>query len=470
MTKTLITFILIVLTGTAFASKPDSLKIGIFGTVKIYKPASEPKQVVLFISGDGGWNLGVVDMAIALAGMDAMVVGIDITQYYKNLQKTSSECYYPASDFENLSKTIQGKYKFRAYINPVIFGYSSGATLAYGILAQSPAHTFKGVIALGFCPDIELKKSLCTGLGLKSHVLKEGKSYYLEACTTLQEPFFVLQGLVDKVCDFKSTNDFLSKVPNSHLVSLPEVGHGFSVQKNWMPQMKDAFTKIISLDNSNVPIPATAENRTDLIDLSGLPYHIVNARTDSTKAMMFFISGDGGFTSFDQSICNEFANKGYPVIGLDALKYFWGKRDASDVVRDVQKLLTYYRNYWHKSELIFVGYSFGADAIPVIVNRLNQEFKYQTRLIGLLSPTSSADLEIHVGDMLSIRGKAGQFDNATELNNITFARTVCLYGDDEKQEVKSKISNPKVEFVTVKGGHHFNSDFRKIAELILQKE
>lgn len=470
MTKSILTLILIFLTGTAFAAKPDSLKVGIFGTVKIYKPASEPKQVVLFISGDGGWNLGVVDMAIAFAGMDAMVVGIDITQYYKNLQKTTSECYYPASDFENLSKTVQGKYKFKDYINPVIIGYSSGATLAYGILAQSPAHTFKGAISLGFCPDIEIKKSLCAGSGLKSHVLQEGKSFYLEACSTLQEPFYVLQGELDKVCDFNSTRNYLKQIPNSFLISLPSVGHGFSVQKNWMPQMKDAFNKIISSDNSVLPVPSTVENRSDLIDLSGLPYHIINSRNDSTKAMMFFISGDGGFTSFDQSICNEFASKGYPVIGLDALKYFWGKRETSDVVRDVQKLLTYYRNYWHKSEYIFVGYSFGADAIPVIVNRLNQEFKSQTRLVGLLSPTTSADLEIHVGDMLSIRAKPGEYDNATELNNITFARTVCLYGDDEKQEVKSRISNPKVEFVTVKGGHHFSSDFKKIAELILQKQ
>lgn len=102
MMKTFLTIILISIFGSAIASKPDSLRVGLFGQVKIYKPAAEPKQVILFISGDGGWNLGVVDMAIAFTGMNAMVVGIDITRYYKNLQKTVSECYYPASDFENL--------------------------------------------------------------------------------------------------------------------------------------------------------------------------------------------------------------------------------------------------------------------------------------------------------------------------------------------------------------------------------
>lgn len=458
---------LIFLTGSAIASKPDSLNYGLFGQVKIYKPVSEPKQVILFISGDGGWNLGVVDMAIAFEGMDAMVVGIDITTYFRNLQKTVSECYYPASDFENLSKTIQEKYKFTEYINPVIVGYSSGATLAYGILAQAPAHTFKGAISLGFCPDIEINRTLCAGSGLKSHVLKEGKSFYLEACSTLEEPFYVLQGIVDKVCDFKSTSDYLKQVPNSFLVSLPNVGHGFAVQRNWMPQMKDAFTKIIA---SKTKVAEAGVNRPDLIDISGLPYHIVSAKDDTTKGMMFFISGDGGFTSFDQSICDEFAKRGYPVVGFDALKYFWGRKAADVVVADVQKLLNYYKNYWHKSEFIFVGYSFGADAMPVIVNRLSPEFKSQTKIVGLLSPTSSADLEIHVGDMLSIRAKPGLFDLAVEINNLTFTRTVCLYGDDEKQEVRSKISNPKVEFVTVKGGHHFSSDFKKLTELILQKK
>jgi type IV secretory pathway VirJ component len=470
MTKILLTILLLTTFASAIASKPDSLNYGIFGQVKIYKPASEPKQVILFISGDGGWNLGVVDMAIAFTGMDAMVVGIDITRYYKNLQKTVSECYYPASDFENLSKTIQEKYKFKEYINPVIVGYSSGATLAYGILAQAPAHTFKGAISLGFCPDIEINRTLCPGSGLKSHVLKEGKSYYLEASTALEEPFYVLQGEVDQVCDFTSTRNYLKQIPNSHLISLSKVGHGFSVQKNWMPQMKDAFNKIIETETTKKPVAGAEVNRAVLVDISGLPYHIVSAPDDTTKAMMFFISGDGGFTSFDQSICDEFAKKGYPVVGLDALKYFWGRKEADVVVSDVQKLLTYYKNYWHKSEFIFVGYSFGADAMPVIVNRLNPEFKSQTKIIGLLSPTTSADLEIHVGDMLSLRAKAGQYDLATEINNLSFTRTVCLYGDDEKQEVRGKISNPNVDFVTVKGGHHFSSDFKKLTELILQKK
>ncbi len=462
-------FILLLLAGTTVANQPDSLKVGIFGQVKIYKPASEPQQLILFISGDGRWNLGVIDMAIAFTRINAMVVGIDITRYYKNLQKTVSDCYYPASDFENLSKIIQEKYHYKEYINPVLVGYSSGATLAYGILAQAPAHTFKGAISLGFCPDIEVNRKLCPGSGLKSHILKEGKSFYLEPCSNLQEPFFVLQGETDQVFNFESTANYLKQVPNSFLIPLPGVGHGFSVQKSWMPQMKDAFTKIIS---AKPAITSDIENEKKIPDfsqISKLPYHIISARNDKIKELVFLISGDGGFNNFEESVCNEFAKKGYSVIALDALKYFWKRKDIFSTAADVNNLVSFYQNYWKKSEIIFVGYSFGADAIPVIVNHLDAKLKSQTKLVGLLSPSTWADLEVHVGEMLSLVSKERLYDVASEINRLSFTHTLCIYGDNEKEEIKSKISNPEVEFVTVKGGHHFSNDTKLLVELILQK-
>lgn len=211
------------------------------------------------------------------------------------------------------------------------------------------------------------------------------------------------------------------------------------------------------------------EGQSDLTDVSRLPYHLTQTTDNSLNGLVFFISGDGGYTAYDQSICTEFANKGYPVIGFDALKYFWERKDIVTVVADVQKLLSFYENLWHKSELIFVGYSFGADAVPVIVNRMEQRFKNQTKLIGLLSPSTSADLEIHIGDMLSINTKPGLYDLTNEINRLTFAKTICVFGENEKGEIRNTISNPNVKFAYIKGGHRFGSDFVKMADLILQK-
>src|SRR5215213_5738513 len=51
----------------------DTLTFGHFGRVVLYRRTEQPANVVLFISGDGGWNLGVVDMARELSTMDALV-------------------------------------------------------------------------------------------------------------------------------------------------------------------------------------------------------------------------------------------------------------------------------------------------------------------------------------------------------------------------------------------------------------
>ncbi len=73
-------------------------------------------------------------------------------------------------------------------------GYSSGATLVYGIIAQARPGTYIGGISLGFCPDIDLPKLLCQTNGLAEKVDITGKSYFLEPNARLGNPWIVLQG------------------------------------------------------------------------------------------------------------------------------------------------------------------------------------------------------------------------------------------------------------------------------------
>lgn len=68
-------------------SNETTLEYGPFGKVTLYAKSAHPGQVVLFVSGDGGWNLGVIDMARALAELDALVVRVDITHYLKVLEQ-----------------------------------------------------------------------------------------------------------------------------------------------------------------------------------------------------------------------------------------------------------------------------------------------------------------------------------------------------------------------------------------------
>ena len=129
----------------------ETMRVPAFGAVTIYAPEGPPKQVVLFVSGDGGWNLGVVPMAERLRQAGALVVGIDIRAFMRSLE-ASATVRYPAGALEELSRAVQLRLELPAYERPILVGYSSGATLVYAAIAAAPPETFAGAISLGFCP------------------------------------------------------------------------------------------------------------------------------------------------------------------------------------------------------------------------------------------------------------------------------------------------------------------------------
>ena len=208
----LLILVLILVCPLSAPAAETTFEFGRFGKVALYQPAPQPSQVVLFVSGDGGWNLGVVDMARELSGLDALVIGIDINHYLKSLRNSQETCSYPAADFEALSKYIQKKLNFPRYKVPVLVGYSSGATLVYAILAQAPPNTFSGAISMGFCPDLPLNKPLCKGYGLEWKPGPKGKGVYFLPFNHHPLPWIALQGTIDQVCDPASTESYVKQV------------------------------------------------------------------------------------------------------------------------------------------------------------------------------------------------------------------------------------------------------------------
>ena len=215
------------------------LTVAGFGQVFVYAPRAAPEQVVLFVSGDGGWNLGVVPMAETLRDRGALVVGIDIRRFIRTLNG-SERCAYPAGDLERLSKDVQLRRALPAYKPPMLIGYSSGATLVYAAAAAAPDGTFAGVISLGFCPDLQIQHPLCQQNGLRATSRSRGQGFDLAPNPAMRTPWIVLQGEIDQVCAPAVTRAFVGAVPSGTLVSLPKVGHGFGVPRNWTTQFLQA--------------------------------------------------------------------------------------------------------------------------------------------------------------------------------------------------------------------------------------
>ena len=122
-------------------------------------------------------------------------------------------------------------------------------------------------------------------------------------------------------------------------------------------------------------------------DISELPINIVGADSDSSKPFVLYITGDGGWNDFSRSLSQEFSKKGYPVVALNAKKYFWDKKTAQQTAIDVTKLITTYQRLFKKRKVLLLGYSFGADVIPFVYNNLNKDLASQIINISLLSPS-----------------------------------------------------------------------------------
>jgi type IV secretory pathway VirJ component len=149
------------------------------------------------------------------------VAGIDINTMGRELLASRAACVYPAETLEALSHFVQQKYGIKRYESPILIGYSSGATVVYATLAQSPGGTFKGAVSLGFCPDLGWSKPMCRGEGLE-HDPGAKVGFVYRPATRMGDPG-CLQA-TRPVCD-PGRRQFVAKVLGAG-VMLPKVGHG----------------------------------------------------------------------------------------------------------------------------------------------------------------------------------------------------------------------------------------------------
>ncbi|HRI60429.1 MAG TPA: AcvB/VirJ family lysyl-phosphatidylglycerol hydrolase, partial [Saprospiraceae bacterium] len=179
-----------------------------------------------------------------------------------------------------------------------------------------------------------------------------------------------------------------------------------------------------------------------------------------------FISGDGGWTGFDQQICDQLAAKHLPVVGLNSQSYFWKKKTPEQTVADLAPVIRQYLAAWGKSKLMLVGYSFGANVVPFIQNRLPDDLRGKVQSVVLLSPETKGDFEIHVAGMLGKGG--GPYNVVAEVRSLQQTAVLCVCGDEEDNDVQTALQGAAhVRFEKIPGSHHYNNDAAKVAAMII---
>lgn len=301
---------------------------------------------------------------------------------------------------------------------------------------------------------------MCKGSGTLSNKPDPKLGFIYQPVNTLPSKLFVLQGDADQVCSTPDTKVFLGKMGNAELAELPKVGHGFSVQKNWMPQFKAAFQKIINAQ----PLPTTLAASPNADKLGDLPLVELPAIGGSgTLAIM--VSGDGGWAGIDKQVAEALNKDGIAVVGLNSLQYFWNKKDPDIAGKDLARILEHYGKAWNADRFILIGYSRGADTLPFMVNRLPDILKSKVHSVALLGMGKEAEFEFHVSDWLF--NAEGTFKVILEVQKLKQMNVLCIYGEDESDNACQALDKNDFKLIETKGGHHFAGEYDKLAQTIL---
>jgi type IV secretory pathway VirJ component len=222
--------------------------------------------------------------------------------------------------------------------------------------------------------------------------------------------------------------------------------------------MKKNFFVLLILVTSNFVIGSpTTEEGSFAIKEWNAPTH--------KKPILFYISGDGGFNKFSTSLCEALNKDDFDVIALNSKIYFDDKKTPEQTTLDITNFLSKKLAGRQNQQVIFIGYSFGADVLPFVLNRLPKNFQYDVKTSFILASSGSTDFEIHWSDLFGGNSKRSM-DVVTEINKLQNKKIVIIDGTGDHHLDRNLITIKYTYFI-LPGGHHFDGDIDEVANQLV---
>src|SRR6185312_2558360 len=184
------------------------------------------------------------------------------------------------------------------------------------------------------------------------------------------------------------------------------------------------------------------------------------------KPLVFYISGDGGFNKFSNELCTAINKEGFDVDAMDSKSYFWSQKTPARTAEDISDFLSKKIARRPNQQIVLIGYSFGADVLPYVLNRLPKNIADKIKVSFLLASSGSTDFVIHIADLFG-SGKRRGMDVLTEVNKIANQKIVILNSSDDKGLDAGKITVKHATEI-LPGGHHFDGDINEIVKAIIK--
>jgi type IV secretory pathway VirJ component len=371
----------------------------------------------------------------------AVVVGVDTRRYFDAIRADAKPCDQLVGDAEMLSRQLQRRYPALQYTFPILAGAGSAGTLAYAILAQAPNNTLSGAVAIDPSPAVSGIPALCPGA--PATTAAGGVVTY--------GPKADLQGFWQVGFDAKA-----GAADRAHVAELKTGGTPAEVTGVSGP---DAVASLAGLIGPH--LSQATSGGVDALPLVELPAVRPGA------AMAVVMSGDGGWRDIDKVIAETLQEHGVSVVGWDCLRYFWRKKSPEQTADDLAAVLQTYIARWKPGKIALVGYSFGADVMPFLYDRLPPALRDKVVLVSLLGLESKADWEITVNGWLGKPPSDAATPIAPAVAKMPGSLIQCFYGEEEQDSACPQLASPGMDLIKTAGGHHFGHDYAAIVDRIL---
>lgn len=410
----------------------SSINTDSFGAISLAEPLWGSQGLALIFLDTQRFNANDLENRLANLGLNTAIV--DIHPVFKTFNTDSEQCMdgnSVASYLNELTKQLALSSENRL----IVAGVSAGALIPF-INALSSA-SVNNITNLSIDFSVNLPDNLHLCPPLTSQI--RNKTRILASTPTLQSDWRSVWS--DQPAD--ETGVFIRSLGNIDTRIAP---YDTPLDKLLIEELNTALGKN---DKSAPPMPVV---------------EVPVAKTSDTVTL--FYSGDGGWRDLDRTVAGEMTAQNYPVVGVDVLRYFWEHKTPEQAAADLATTMAYYRKHWGTKSFVLAGYSFGADILPPIYNRLPQSDRDSVSLLVLLALADHADFEIHVSGWLG--QSAGELALAPELSKMPKSKILCVYGKDEKNETAcTGLANSDATILELPGGHHFDQDYPKLTKKIL---
>ncbi|RYZ96344.1 MAG: hypothetical protein EOO68_16985 [Moraxellaceae bacterium] len=364
---------------------------------------------------------------------------------------SQADCIDLASPILELHGAVERRFPSVQGLLPLVMGRGEAAALSFIAIAQAPAKTFHGGIAVDFCPTKPLAHVFCPQRAWP------GQAGAISAPTqALGANLYVFQtpALSASNCDTAASEQFLQSIASVKLsFSKPQ-------DDDWLEV--DALLNWLDPRLTGQALSGQNENDSPVIEVPASEQH------QKADYFVVFLTGDGGWARLDKELAQHFSAAGVSVLGFDSLSYFWRKRSVEETAAAISELIALYQEKWQTKQVVLVGYSFGADVLPFVVANLPKEQQAIVKKMVFLGLSSFAHFEFYLTNWLSSETRRSEFPTTEKLASINSISGLCVQGAKDDESICQKLQQANIEAVTLPGDHHYDEDYGTLAQVIFQ--